>query len=192
MNQKISASRSQLQGLLDEFCNQQGDMLTRLAQQVASLFAGGGQLLLAGNAAFQPVVQLLAGHFTYRLGFDRPALPAIAIGSDPVLAALMVSSGEADQHLVRHYRSLTGGKQLLLLFSDGGNSPALQILRDEVLENEQLVALVSATGAADALCRDGIETCLALPTGSRPRQLELALFAGQLLCELVESELFGV
>jgi len=192
MEKKISASCSQLQALLDEFCHRQGDSLAQLAHQLAALFAGGGQLVLAGNAAFHPVIQLLAGHFTYRLGFDRPALPAIALGSDPTLVALMTNSGQGDQLLLRHYRALAGGKQHLLLFSDGTSSAALQALRDDVLDNEQPVALLSVSGADDALCRDGVELCLALATENRPRQIELALFAGQLLCELVEAELFGV
>lgn len=192
MNQKIMASCSQLQGLLEDFCQQQGDELNRLAQQLGALFAGGGQLLLAGSAAFQPVVQLLAGHFTYRLGFDRPALPAIALGSDPMLAALMANSGEPNQHLVRHYRALNSENHLLLMFNDGSSSAALRALRDELLDNDRPVTLVTAERQSDPLCRDGVDICIELGTALVPRQLELSLFAGQLLCELVETELFGV
>jgi len=192
MSQKIAASCSQLQGLLENFCQQQGADLDRLAQQLGTLFAGGGQLLLAGSAAFQPVVQLLAGHFTYRLGFDRPTLPAIALGSDPMLAAVMANAGAADQHLVRHYRALGSDNHLLIMFNDGSASAALRALRDEVLENERPVALLTAERQSDPLCRDGVEICIDLGTALVPRQLELTLFAGQLLCELVEAELFGV
>lgn len=192
MNQKISASCTQLQGLLDTFSRQQGGAVSHLAQQLSSLFAGGGQLLLAGSSAFLPVVQLLAGHFTYRLGFDRPVLPAVALGSDPVLAAVMCNSGQADKHLVRHYRSLASENHLLLLFNDGSSDASLRALRDEALDDDRQVALLSAVGSSDPLCRDGVDICIGLGAESVARQLELSLFAGQLLCELVESELFGV
>lgn len=192
MNQKISASCTQLQGLLDDFSRQQGSAMTHLAQQLSSLFSGGGQLLLAGNSVFLPVVQLLAGHFTYRLGFDRPVLPTIALGGDPVLAAVMSNSAQRDKLLVRHYRSLVSENHLLLLFSDGSADAALKALRDEVLDSERPVALLSATGQSDPLCRDGVDICIGLAAESVARQLELSLFAGQLLCELVESELFGI
>ncbi len=192
MNQKITESCSQLQGLLENFCQQQGDDLNRLARQLGGLFAGGGQLLLAGSAAFQPVVQLLAGHFTYRLGFDRPVLPAIALGSDAVLTAVMTNTGAQDQSLVRHYRALNSDNHLLLMFSDGSGSAALQMLRDEALDNERQVALLTSDRSSDPLCRDGVEVCIDLGTTLVARQLELSLFAGQLLCELVEAELFGV
>lgn len=192
MNRKIDASRTELQVVLETFCQQQGEELERLARQLASLFASGGQLLLAGNGSFQPLVQLLAGHFAYRLGFDRPVLPAVALGSDPVLSAVMTNRGEQDQRLVRHYRALNGREQYLLILSDGSLSPALRALRDEVLDAGRPVALLAAEGREDALCRDGVEICIGLETAQPARQLELSLFAGQLLCELVESELFGV
>lgn len=192
MNQKITASCSQLQGLLEEFSQQQSAELSRLGQQLGALFAGGGQLLLAGSAAFQPIVQLLAGHFAYRLGFDRPALPAIALGSDPMLSALMINCGEQDQRLVRHYRALNSDKHMLLMFNDGSASAPLRLLRDEVLDNQRPVALLTAENQSDPLCRDGVEICIDWGTTLVSRQLELSLFAGQLLCELVESELFGV
>lgn len=192
MNPKITASCSQAQSLLEEFCQQQGGELTRLAQQVGALFAAGGQLLIAGSAAFQPVVQLLAGHFTYRLGFDRPALPAVALGSDPMLTAVMLNTGQFDQHLVRHYRAISSENHLLLLLNDGSASAPLLALRDEVLDNDRSVALLTADSQADPLCRDGVDICIDLGTALVPRQLEISLFAGQLLCELVESELFGV
>lgn len=192
MNQKITASCSQLQELLEEFCQKQGEELNRLAQQLGTLFAGGGQLLLAGSAAFQPIVQLLAGHFTYRLGFDRPVLPAIALGSDPVLMSVMANSGELDQHLVRHYRALNSDNHLLIMFNDGSSSAALRAVRDEVLDRDRQVALLTTESQSDPLCRDGVEICIDFGTAMVPRQVELSLFAGQLLCELVEAELFGV
>ena len=192
MNQRITATCSQIQDLLGEFCRQQNAELTRLATQMGAMFAGGGQLLIAAGAAFQPVAQLLSGHFTYRLGFDRPVLPAVTLGSDQMLLTAMMNAGQFDQRLVRHYRSLGSARHLLLILNDGSPSNALQLLRDEVMENEQPVALLTVTREQEPLCRDGIDICLELGTDSVPRQLELTLIAGQLLCELVESELFGV
>jgi len=192
MNRKITATCGQLQELLEDFGQQQGDGLSRLAQQIATMFAGGGQLMLAGSAAFQPIVQLLSGHFAYRLGFDRPALPAIALGSDPLLTAVMGNHGEFEQALVRHYRAVNSENHLLLLFNDGSASAPLRALRDEALGNDCQVALLTANSNSDLLCREGVEICIDFGTEQVARQLELGLFAGQLLCELVESELFGV
>lgn len=192
MNQRIAVTTSQTIQLLEQFGQQQSETLAGLAQQLAGVFASGGQMLLAGVGPRLPLAQLLASHFTYRLGFDRPALPALALGSDPVLAGIMADSEAADQLLVRHHRSAACEQQMLLLLNDGSNCAALRLLRDEVLDQGHPVALITPNRQDDPLCSDGVGFCLSLGTNHPARQLELALFSGQLLCELVEAELFGV
>ena len=191
MNQKISATCSQTVRLFEQFCQEQASEMTRLAKQLGALFTEGGHLLVAGNGSLQPVAQQLASQFSFRLSFDRPVLPAICLGSDPVLSSRMFAEGQAEHHLVRHYRALNTQQHLLLLLNDGSASKSLKNLRDEVVENEQSIALISDDCLKDPLQCDEIDICLNLATSSTPRQLELAQFAGHLLCELVEAELFG-
>ncbi len=192
MNQRIAEASSQAVQLLEQFSRQQSEGVNQLAQKLSGTFAGGGQLLVAGSGTLQPLAQLLASHFSFKLGFDRPVLPAVALGSDPVLAAAMVHSGQTEQLLARHYRALNSAQHLLLLLSDGSDQPALRAARDAALDNGQPVALLSVRGEADPLCRDGVAICIDLATDSLSRGHELIFFVGHLLCELVESELFGV
>lgn len=192
MNQRIAESSQQAAKLLEKFAASQAEELTSLAQKLAANFASGGQLLVAGSGALQPLAQLLASHFSYQLSFERPVLPALALGSDPVLAAAMVAAQQADQLLARHYRALNSSQHLLLLLSDGSASAALRAVRDEALDTEQPVALLSSRGQSDPLCRDGVECCVDLGIDQLPRSRELTLFVSHLLCELVEAELFGV
>ncbi|NOQ41631.1 MAG: SIS domain-containing protein [Desulfuromusa sp.] len=191
MDQRITTTCSQTVALLEQFCREQNNELTRLAKRLGVLFAEGGHLLIAGNGSLQPVAQQLASQFAFRLSFDRPVLPTVCLGSDPVLNNRMLSRGQFEQHLVRHYRALNSQHHLLLLFNDGSEAVALKNLRDEVVENEQAVALISYDCWKDPLLGDDIDICLNLTTNSAPRQLELAQFVGHLLCELVEAELFG-
>ncbi len=162
----------------------------RLAKHLGALFAEGGQLLIAGNGSLLPVAQLMASQFSFRLGFDRPVLPAVCLGSDSVLSSRLMGDGQFEQHLVRHYRALNSHQHLLLLLNDGSVATALKVLRDEVLENGQPMALLSYDCQKDPLMCDDIGICLSLATTSAPRQIELTQFAGHLLCELVEAELF--
>ncbi len=192
MNQQIAEASSQAVQLFEQFNRQQAGELSRLAQKLSSTFASGGQLLVAGCGSLQPLAQLLASHFSFKLGFDRPVLPAVALGSDPVLAAAMGQADQSEQLLARHYRTQNSAQHLLLLFSDGSDVAALRAVRDEALDNGQPVALISSRGEADPLCREGVDLCLDLGTESLTRSHELILFVGHLLCELVEAELFGV
>lgn len=191
MDQKISAACRRLTELLDKFCCEQDKELVQLAKRIATLFAEGGQLLIAGNGILQPLAQQLANHFSYQLGFERPVLPAICLGSDAILNSRMVSAGKSDQFLVRHYRALNSQDHLVLLLNDGADSVALKKLCAEVAENEQTLALISFDTKNDPLNDGSVAVSLSLATNSPPRQIELAAFAGHLLCELVEAELFG-
>lgn len=190
MDSRFAQSTGLHRELIKRFCDTQQAEIERLARRVATLFADGGQLLTVGTGMFHPVAQLVATVFAYHLDFDRPALPAICLGSDSAMAAAMASGGEYEQLFIRHYRALGGEKQLLLLFGNGVSNPALERLRDEMLDNDQGAALFSGVGTKDPLYCDDLEWCLDLATGSRARQIELMQFAGHLLCELVEAELF--
>lgn len=190
MSQRVAAASDQLVDLLQQF-RPQGDELSRVAHRLGGIFAAGGQLLIAGGGAMQPLAQLLASQFTYRLSFDRPALPALALGSDPVLTAAM-QAGAPEQSLVRHYRSLNSSQHLLLVLSAGSGDPALRQLVEEVIDAGQPIILLAPAGESDPLYREGLDGCLNLKSSHAPRTLELTMFAGHLLCELVEAELFGV
>ena len=191
MNQKISAACQQTVALLETLCHDQSNDLTLLAKRIGALFTEGGHLLIAGNGVLQPVAQQLASQFAYRLSFDRPVLPAICLGSDSVMNNRMLAAGESEQHLVRHYRALNSEQHMLLLFNDGSDAITLKNLSDEVVENDQAIALISYDCLKDPLKSADIDICISLSTNSIPRQLELSQFVGHILCELVEAELFG-
>ncbi len=190
MDSRITQYASQNTALIQRFCDTQRAEIEGLAKQIANLFADGGQLLTVGTGICHSVAQLVATVFAYRLNFDRPALPAICLGSDSSLAAAMASAGDYEQLFIRHYRALNSEKQLLLLFADGAPSPALERLRDEMLENDQGIVLLAGAGSGDPLYCDELELCLDLATANLARQIELMQFAGHILCELVEGELF--
>ena len=191
MNQHIDATCKQTTKLLEQFCREQDKGLIQLAKQLSALFAEGGHLLIAGNGALQPMAQQLASQFAFQLNFERPGLPAICLGSDPLLSSQMMIAGQLEQHLVKHYRAINSQNHLLLILNDGSDTTALKNLRDEVIENGQPIALISHACDQDSLANKGIDHCLNLAAKTATRQLELTLFIGHLLCELVETELFG-
>lgn len=191
MNQQIVATCKQTVQLFERYCQDQDDQLSRLAKKLATIFTEGGQLLIAANGCLQPVAQLMASQFVFRLNFERPALPAVCLGSDPILNSRMFGDGQAEHLLVRHYRAINSQKHVLLLLNDGTDTAALNALRDEVMDGGQSVALMSFDCRKDPLMNADIDICLSLGTRSVSRQIELAQFSGHLLCELVETELFG-
>lgn len=192
MSQQIEAGCEQATTLLKRYSQRENDNLMRLAQRLAALFTDGGQLLIAASGCMQPLAQQMASQFTFRLSFDRPTLPALSLGSDQALSGSMISHGQITQRFVRHYRAVNSPKHLLLVLSDGTETEALQLLCEDVIDNGQMVAVISYDSHKDPLTDLDVDISLNLGCHSVPRQLELTLFSGHLLCELVETELFGL
>lgn len=190
MNTLIVNAGTELSTQVTSLCANQAEELERLAQRLTELFAEGGRLLTTGTGMLQFVAQMTAAQFAHRLDFHRPALPAICLGSDALLFSTMVTSGDYEQSLVRHYRILANDRHLVLFFSDGQPDSALKRLRDELLDQDVPVVLVSAAGTEDPLHSDENTQCLNLAVSAKARQIELMQFTGHLLCELVEAELF--
>lgn len=191
MNERIPKTGTEIARLVEKFNTDNTEKLQTLVTQLVSTFTGGGRLLVAGSGNLQPIAQMTASHFTNRLGFDRPSLPAIALGADPTLAASLARSNQQHLLLARHYRSLGSNTHLLLLFSDGAADPQLaELVR--IAKDEQPLAILAPHKNLDTELAESTNLQLLVDTQSPARLLEMSMFCGNLLCELVEAELFGV
>ncbi|MDT8421505.1 MAG: hypothetical protein RQ754_13825 [Desulfuromonadales bacterium] len=191
MDKRIPKTGIEIARLFEHFNSENSKALQNLATQLVGTFNGGGRLLIAASGNLQPIAQMIATHFTHRLGFDRPSLPAIALGADATLAAALARSNQHHLLLARHYHTLQSSNHLLLLLSDGAPDPQLaELIR--IAKDEQPLALLTPQKNEDAQIMNCTELKLLIESSSPARLLELSLFCGNLLCELVEAELFGV
>jgi len=191
MHERLDNSCRQLTGAVDELVSTQGDTLIRIGHQLAEIFARGGQLILAGNGPLLAIAQQTAAAFAHRLSFERPPLPATALGCDPVFTAALLADQQPEEILAREYRSHSDREHMLLLFCNRQPSPQLSQLISQI-EDSRVLVLIGPENTA--LLPEGRTPALSLQLdGESPARLaELCLICGHLLCELVEGELFGV
>lgn len=166
------------------------DEVADFSARVVQTLNQGGRLLVAGSGLLSGIADHIANLFLYRLGFERPPLPAIALGGNAGLGQALARDGLHRQYFQRQLRMLAAAGDIFLALGDGH--------RDE--------ALIEGLAAAR---KAGCQTALLLPAraefGDEPpdvlipvesaspaRLYEGALFFGQLLCELVEADLFGI
>ncbi|HKJ04996.1 MAG TPA: hypothetical protein VJ974_05310 [Geopsychrobacteraceae bacterium] len=190
MNKHIPKTGIEVARLFEKFNTENSEKLQTLATSLVNTFTGGGRLLIAASGNLQPIAQLAASHFTHRLAFDRPSLPAVALGADATLAASLTRTNQQHLLLARHYRSLGSSNHLLLLLSDGSTDPQLSELIN-IAKDDQPVALLIPQNNNHAELTSCTSLRLSADTESPARLLELTLFFSNLLCELVEAELFG-
>jgi len=187
---KITAAVEQQIALLDPFLLSQKPTLNSLAEHLVTTFHQGGRLFLVGSGPFGAIAGLIGQTFLHRQTLERPALPAIALTNDAGLATFLASDEQGSQLFSRQLRALANDQDTVLVLAGTHLAPtdreALSTARQ--LGCRTILIASEQTDLADA--RSDIN--LSLPSDSLPRLLESTLFIGNLLCALVEGELFGI
>jgi D-sedoheptulose 7-phosphate isomerase len=187
---KISAAVTQQIAMLDPFMLTQKPLLISLAEHLVTTFHQGGRLFLIGSGPFGAIAGLIGQTFLHRQTLERPALPAIALTNDSGLATFLASDEQGSQLFSRQLRALASDHDSVLVIAGTSLSAAD---REALATARQLgcrTILIASEQAELADIRADIS--LSLPSDSMPRLLENVLFIGNLLCALVEGELFGI
>ena len=187
---KISVAVAQQIALLDPFLLSQKPMLNSLAEHLVTTFHQGGRLFLVGSGPFGAIAGIIGQTFLHRQTLERPALPAIALTNDAGLATFLASDEQGDQLFSRQLRALASDQDTVLVLAGTNltstDREALGTARQ--LGCRSILIASEQTDLADARA----DINLSLPSDSLPRLLENTLFIGNLLCALVEGELFGI
>ena len=190
LEDKITSAVAQQQALLDPFFIAHQEVLAGFAAHLTTTFQNGGRLFLAGSGPFAAIASLLGQQFLHRQTLERPSLPAVSLTHDAGLATFLAAEDQASQLFSRQLRALANDQDTLLLLAGTTLSPAD---REVLTTARQIGCRTALICAAHSELADAMpELLLQLPTDSLPRLLEGTLFAGHLLCALVEGDLFGI
>ncbi len=187
---KISAAVAQQIALLDPYLLTHKPLLDSLAAHLVNTFHHGGRLFLVGSGPFGAVAGLIGQTFLHRQTMERPALPAIALTNDAGLATFLAGDEQGSQLFSRQLRALATDQDTTLVLAGTNLSPAD---REALGMARQLGCRTILIASEQAELDDFLpDISLPLPSDSLPRLLESSLFIGNLLCALVEGELFGI
>ena len=187
---KISAAVEQQIGLLDPFLLTQKALLNSLSEHLVATFHQGGRLFLIGSGPFGAIAGIIGQSFLHRQTLERPALPAISLTNDAGLATFLATDEQGSQLFSRQLRALATNQDSVLVLAGTSLSSAD---REALNTARQLGCRTILVASEQAEIADFLpDTSLSLPSDSLPRLLESSLFIGNLLCALVEGELFGI
>jgi len=187
---KIGAAVEQQINMLDPFLLTQKLLLNSLAEHLVATFHQGGRLFLVGSGPFGAIAGIIGQSFLHRQTLERPALPAISLTNDAGLATFLDSDEQGSQLFSRQLRALATSQDTVLVLAGTNLS---QADREALNTAKQLGCRTILIASEQAEIADFLpNTSLALPSDSLPRLLESTLFIGNLLCTLVEGELFGI
>ncbi len=171
--------------------DQCADQLLEAARMVADCFREGGKLLICGNGGSAADSQHMAAEFVSRLsaGFERPALPAIALTTDSSFLTAYANDYNFEGIFARQVEALGKPGDVLVGISTSGNS--VNVIRAMETASEmrmRTIAFVGRGGRMSALA----DIALEVPSHNQQQVQETHLALEHLVCDLAERFLYGV
>ena len=166
------------------------DLVVRAAVAIAGALRAGRKILVFGNGGSAADAQHIAGELVNRFLLDRPALPAIALTTDGSLLTSISNDRGYAQVFARQVEALGCPGDVAIGISTSGESPSV-VCGIETAGKMQLCT-IAFTGWDGGKFAGLADYAFVVPSRSTPRVQEVHATLGHALCQLVETELFGV
>ena len=182
---ELQAHTSVLQQTVEECA----PIILEIASTITTCFQNGRKLMLCGNGGSAADAQHVAAEFINRFRFDRPALPAIALTTDPSILTAIGNDSSFDFVFSRQVEALAVKGDILVGISTSGRSPnVLKALEGARARQVTTIGFTGVTGRVTI--QPYCDLCLAIPSSETARIQEAHEFAWHFICGSIEAELF--
>ena len=146
-------------------------------------------LFTCGNGGSAADAQHLAAELSGRFYFDRPPLNAEALHCNTSYLTAVGNDYGYDLIFSRLLRGTAKKGDVIVGISTSGNSK--NILNAFEVAQEMGVKIIAMTGETGGKMKDFADILLNAASTDTPRIQESHIMIGHIICELVESEMFG-
>ncbi len=158
------------------------------AAAMAQALRAGHKVLFFGNGGSAADAQHLAAELTGRFLLERRSLPGLALSTNSSGVTAIGNDYGYDEVFARPLSGLGTTGDIAFGISTSGNSA--NVLRAiEVAHTKQMVT-IGLSGRAGKLAALA-QYPICVPSDCTPRIQEMHILTGHILCEIIESELFG-
>lgn len=170
----------------------ENDEIIKSIEEVAEICVNaikkGKKILLAGNGGSAADAQHFAGELVCRFGFDRPALPAIALTTDTSILTSVSNDYSYEISFSRQVEAIGSEGDILILISTSGNSPNMLKAADVAVKKG--LTVVGLTGFSGGKLRKMCNKIINVPSEETPRIQESHIIIIHILCGIIEKALF--
>jgi D-sedoheptulose 7-phosphate isomerase len=159
------------------------------AEIITESLRHGGKIHFCGNGGSAADAQHLAAELSGRFYFDRPPLNAEALHCNTSYLTAVGNDYGYDLIFSRLLRGTAKAGDVIVGISTSGNSK--NILKAFEVAKELGVKIIAMTGATGGAMKDFADILLNVPSTDTPRIQESHIMIGHIVCELVETEMFG-
>lgn len=163
--------------------------IEQAADLIIRSLRNGGKIHFCGNGGSAADAQHLAAELSGRFYFDRPPLNAEALHCNTSYLTAVGNDYGYEFIFSRLLRGTAHAGDVLVGISTSGNSA--NILRAYDTAREMGVSIISLTGATGGKMKPLSDILLNVPSTDTPRIQESHIMIGHIICELVETALFG-
>lgn len=160
-----------------------------VARVLTDALKGGSKVLLCGNGGSAADAQHIAAELAGRLRRERPGLPAIALTVNASILTAVSNDYGYDLVFARQVEALGQAGDVLIGISTSASSP--NVVRALIAARDNGLTTIGLTGRGGGDMEEHCDHILKAPASDTQRVQEVHMAIGHVICELVESELFG-
>jgi len=146
------------------------------------------KLIFCGNGGSASDAQHLAAEFIGRYKENRSSLAAIAITTDTSAITAIGNDYGFDNIFSRQIEGIGVEGDTLIAISTSGNS--VNILEAIKKAKKMNIKIIGLTGNKNKDFSNLVDICINVPSSETNHIQEMHIAVGQLICELVEKEIF--
>ena len=156
---------------------------------ITNAFQNGNSVYFAGNGGSAADAQHLAAEFSGRFYKDRKALPSEALHCNTSYLTAVANDYSYEVIYARLIEGITKPGDVLVGMSTSGNSGNI-VKAFEMAKTKQVVT-IGFTGDQGGKIKAISDYLINIPSNDTPRIQESHILVGHIICELVESNIFG-
>ena len=164
------------------------DQIMNISNLIIKAFKDEKRLFLFGNGGSAADAVHLSAEFAGRYLFDRPPLPAFALNANISTMTAVANDYSYETIFERQIQAYAKSGDIVIGISTSGNSG--NVLK-AIKKAKELNAITVGFSGTKGELKNLVDHSLTIDSMDTPRIQEAYMFAGHMICELVEEELYG-
>jgi D-sedoheptulose 7-phosphate isomerase len=163
--------------------------VVQAAEAMAQAMTSGRKVLAFGNGGSAADAQHFVAELVNRFLMERPPLPAVALTTDTSTLTSIANDYHFDEVFVRQIKALGIEGDVALGISTSGRSP--NVLKALAAARTRGMITVGLSGAGGGEMAPQCDILINVPSDETPRIQEAHGLVVHLLCEMIDTKLFG-
>lgn len=164
-------------------------LIATVGELFINAFRKGNKAILFGNGGSAADAQHIATEIVGRFGFDRPALPALALHANSCSVTAIANDYGFDSVFSRQIEALGRAGDVAFGISTSGKS--VNVLTAISTARNMGLHTIGLTGSMGEPLKQLVDHCICVPSAETPHIQEGHVLIGHVIAELVEQTMFA-